>query len=83
MSLECARLAAGGALALTEDVLADRLQNGIALVRPPGHHAMKEEINGFCLCNNVAIAARHAIENLGINRVLIVDFDVHHGMFNN
>jgi histone deacetylase 6 len=56
-----------------------QLMNGIALVRPPGHHAMTSEFNGFCLCNNVALAAQNAIDNLGVKKVLIVDFDAHHG----
>ena len=58
---------------------AGQITNGIALVRPPGHHAMTSEFNGFCLCNNVAIAAKNTVDNLGVKRVLIVDFDAHHG----
>ena len=60
-------------------LLAGDLTNGIALVRPPGHHAMTSEFNGFCLCNNVAIAAKNAIDNHGLKRILVVDFDAHHG----
>jgi histone deacetylase 6 len=78
-SLDSARLAAAAALDLTTAVVQGKLANGIGLVRPPGHHAMKNDVCGFSLCNNVAMAARHAVKNLGISRVLIVDFDVHHG----
>lgn len=78
-SWEAARLAAGGLIALTEAVLDGRVENGFALVRPPGHHASPNRGMGFCLINNVAIAARAALEEKGLKRVLIVDFDVHHG----
>ena len=56
-----------------------RVRNGFGLVRPPGHHATKSDLCGFSLCNSVAIAARHALSNLNVAKVLIVDFDVHHG----
>ena len=79
-SERAARLAAGGALAVSSAVAEGRVQNGLALVRPPGHHAMKEEFNGYSLFNSVAVAARNAVKNCGVGRVLIVDFDVHHGM---
>lgn len=78
-SWEAARLAAGGLISLMEAVLDGRVQNGFALVRPPGHHACPNLGMGFCLINNVAIAARAALEEKGVTRVLIVDFDVHHG----
>jgi acetoin utilization deacetylase AcuC-like enzyme len=81
-SFEVARLAAGGALAAVEAVLAERgpgLHAAFALVRPPGHHAVADQPMGFCLFNNIAIAARHACEHHGLERVLIYDFDVHHG----
>jgi acetoin utilization deacetylase AcuC-like enzyme len=73
-SWEAACLAAGGLIDLCEAVLAGDLQNGVALVRPPGHHAERARAMGFCLFNNVAIAARFLRR-----RVLIVDWDVHHG----
>ena len=74
-----ARLAAGGLCGVVEAVLTGQARNGFALVRPPGHHATPERGMGFCLYNNVAIAARAAQGEHGIERVLIVDFDVHHG----
>ena len=78
-SMEAAMLAAGSAVELCEAVVKGEIQNGLAIIRPPGHHAMKEEMCGFCLCNNVAIAAKNAKKNLGVERIIIVDFDVHHG----
>jgi len=78
-SLEIARLAAGGLLAAVDEVLAGRLRNAFAVVRPPGHHATPKKGMGFCLFNNVAIAARHAQAKHGVGRVLIADWDVHHG----
>jgi acetoin utilization deacetylase AcuC-like enzyme len=78
-SLEIARLAAGGLLATVDEVLAGRVRNAFAVVRPPGHHATPKKGMGFCLFNNVAIAARHAQKKHGVGRVLIADWDVHHG----
>jgi len=78
-SYEAARMAAGGVLAALEDVLAGRIDNGFALVRPPGHHALPSRGMGFCLFNNVAVAAHHALTFDQIERVFITDFDVHHG----
>jgi acetoin utilization deacetylase AcuC-like enzyme len=78
-SYEAALKAAGGLVDLTAAVLEGRLDNGFALVRPPGHHALEGRGMGFCLFNNVALAAYAALEVHGLDRVLIVDFDVHHG----
>jgi acetoin utilization deacetylase AcuC-like enzyme len=77
-SWEAARLAAGGLLELCEAVLAGEVDNGVALVRPPGHHAERAQSMGFCLFNNVAIAAAH-LRRRGIARILVVDWDLHHG----
>ncbi|CAN7192920.1 MULTISPECIES: histone deacetylase family protein [unclassified Variovorax] len=74
-----ARRAAGAAIAATDAVIAGELDNAFCAVRPPGHHACRDKAMGFCFLNNVAIAARHAIEEHGLERVAIVDFDVHHG----
>jgi acetoin utilization deacetylase AcuC-like enzyme len=76
-SFDVALLAAGGAITAVDAVL-DNLDSAFALVRPPGHHATPSKSMGFCIFNNIAIAARHA-QKRGKNRVLIVDWDVHHG----
>ncbi len=73
------RRAAGAAVAATDAVLDGRATNAFCAVRPPGHHATRDRAMGFCFFNNVAIAARHALEVRGLERVAIVDFDVHHG----
>lgn len=78
-SWEVAKAAAGCAIAATEAVVKGEDLTAFCLVRPPGHHANAGAGRGFCVLNNVAIAARHARERLGIKRVLIVDWDVHHG----
>ncbi len=78
-SYETALLASGGFLALVDSILAGEADNGFALVRPPGHHAEADRAMGFCLFNSVAIAARSLQERFGLDRVLIVDWDVHHG----
>ena len=71
--------AAGAAVAATDAVIDGRLSNAFCAVRPPGHHAMHNRTMGFCFFNNVAVAARHALDVRGLERVAIVDFDVHHG----
>ena len=71
--------AAGGACALGEALLAGEAATGFCALRPPGHHAEPAQAMGFCLFNNVAVAARHALDSLGARRVLILDWDVHHG----
>jgi acetoin utilization deacetylase AcuC-like enzyme len=71
--------ASGAALAATDAVIAGELSNAFCAVRPPGHHACRSRAMGFCIFNNVAIAARYALERHGLQRVAIVDFDVHHG----
>nr|XP_045219312.1 polyamine deacetylase HDAC10 isoform X10 [Macaca fascicularis] len=78
-TFHCARLAAGAGLQLVDAVLTGAVQNGLALVRPPGHHSQRAAANGFCVFNNVAIAAAHAKQKHGLHRILIVDWDVHHG----
>jgi acetoin utilization deacetylase AcuC-like enzyme len=78
-SWKAALRAAGAAVAATDAVIAGELDNAFCAIRPPGHHARPTEPMGFCLFGNVAIAARHALEVHGLQRVAIVDFDVHHG----
>jgi acetoin utilization deacetylase AcuC-like enzyme len=78
-SYEVALLAAGGVLAAVDAVAAGRARNAFCAVRPPGHHALRDRAMGFCLFNNVAIAARYAQGKHGFAKVLIADWDVHHG----
>ncbi|MBN2284704.1 MAG: histone deacetylase [Deltaproteobacteria bacterium] len=78
-SYETALLAAGGFLNAVERVAAGELRNAFALVRPPGHHAEADGAAGFCIFNNIAIGARLALKKLRMERVLIVDWDLHHG----
>ncbi|CAF3550340.1 unnamed protein product [Adineta steineri] len=78
-TFDAAKLAVGGSLNLLDSIMTNQCRNGFALVRPPGHHASKNEINGFCLFNNVVITAKAAIEKYNAQRVLILDWDVHHG----
>jgi acetoin utilization deacetylase AcuC-like enzyme len=76
---DAALRAAGAALAATDAVIAGEMRNAFCAVRPPGHHASRDKASGFCFFNNVAIAARYALERHGLKRVAIIDFDVHHG----
>lgn len=78
-SYQAAVNAAGGVIAATEQVVSGSLNAAFALVRPPGHHATRDRAMGFCLFNNIAIAAAYALEHLGLERIVIIDFDVHHG----
>jgi acetoin utilization deacetylase AcuC-like enzyme len=78
-SYEAACLAAGGVLQLADMLVSSEIKNGFALVRPPGHHAEKNKAMGFCLFNNIAIGARYLEKKHGLRRILIVDFDLHHG----
>ncbi|QQK75779.1 class II histone deacetylase [Salicibibacter cibarius] len=78
-SYEIACLSAGGGIAAVDKVMSGEVDNAYALTRPPGHHAEEDKGMGFCLFNNVAIAARYARKTYGLNRVMILDWDVHHG----
>ena len=78
-SADVARLAAGGAIAMADGIVAADVENGFVLSRPPGHHAERGMALGFCLFNNVAIAARYLQRAHGLDKILILDFDVHHG----
>ena len=78
-SYEVALLAAGGLLKAVDSIMEGKIQNGFAIVRPPGHHAEVAQAAGFCLFNNVAIGAEYLIKRHGLKRILIVDWDLHHG----
>ncbi|OQV25500.1 Histone deacetylase 6 [Hypsibius exemplaris] len=78
-SEECAYDAAGSTISLVAHVFMDKVKNGLAVVRPPGHHASPAESNGFCIFNNVAVAAKYLMDMKNAERILIVDWDVHHG----
>lgn len=78
-SYDTALLAAGGGLDVVDRVMSGEIDNGFAAVRPPGHHAESNRAMGFCLVNNIAVAAAHALAHHGLERVMIIDWDVHHG----
>ncbi len=78
-SYDAALLAAGGVCRAIDDVVSGKVNNAFALVRPPGHHAEADRPAGFCLFNNIAIGARYGTGKYGLKRVLIVDWDLHHG----
>jgi acetoin utilization deacetylase AcuC-like enzyme len=78
-SYEAALRAAGGAVRLVDMLLSGEAPTGLSALRPPGHHAEPSRAMGFCLFDNVAVAARHALEAHGLERVLVLDWDVHHG----
>jgi acetoin utilization deacetylase AcuC-like enzyme len=78
-SYEVALLAAGGLLEAADWIMARKVGNAFALVRPPGHHAEASQAKGFCIFNNIAIAAQYLVEKWGLRRILIVDWDLHHG----
>lgn len=78
-SREAAYLAAGAALNAVDAVMTGIVDSAFSLARPPGHHATRDRAMGFCLINNIAVAAQYAIDRYGLERVLVMDFDVHHG----
>lgn len=78
-SYEVALLAAGGLLKAIDLVMDGKIQNGFAIVRPPGHHAEASRAMGFCLFNNIAVGAEYLVQNHGIKRILVIDWDLHHG----
>ena len=78
-TFETALLAAGGGLKAVELIMEGRIRNAFALIRPPGHHAEAGRAMGFCFFNNIAVAAEHLIQKFGCRKVLIADWDVHHG----
>jgi len=78
-SYEAALLAAGGAIRAADMILDGEVDDAFALVRPPGHHAERHHAAGFCIFNNIAVAAEHLIRRRGLRRVLIADWDLHHG----
>ena len=79
LSYETALLAVGGLLEACRAVMEGKIQNGFALIRPPGHHAEASQSMGFCLFNNVAVAAEYLLKNFGLERILVIDWDLHHG----
>jgi acetoin utilization deacetylase AcuC-like enzyme len=79
LSYQTALLASGGICQTLDEIFSGQIQNGFCAVRPPGHHAKISQGMGFCLINHVAVAARYAQENYGVQRIAIIDWDVHHG----
>jgi len=75
----CSRLSCGGVIELLKEITLQNVRNGIAIVRPPGHHAVHDQPMGFCFFNNVAVAVKKMTHKYGIKKVLILDWDVHHG----
>ena len=78
-TLDSALLSAGNVISVVDAVCNDEAQKGVAIVRPPGHHAEKDDACGFCIFNNAAVAAQYACQSHDLKRILIVDWDVHHG----
>ncbi len=78
-SYDAAVYAAGGVIVATDEVMESKVKNAFALVRPPGHHATLDRAMGFCIFNNIAIAAKYALSRYKLDRIAIIDFDVHHG----
>lgn len=78
-SFDIALLAAGSCIRLADDVINNKIDNGFALIRPPGHHAEMSMAMGFCLFNNIAVSARHLQHEHGLDKIAIIDWDVHHG----
>ncbi len=78
-TFEAALLAAGGGVGAVDRIMAGTTDNAFVLCRPPGHHAEFERAFGFCFINNIAVAASHLIRNQGLSRVMIIDYDAHHG----
>ena len=78
-SFKAALRAAGGALAAVDHVMGEKVVNAFAALRPPGHHAEKAQAMGFCIFNNIAIAARYLQKRYAVEKILIIDWDVHHG----
>ncbi|WP_020558640.1 histone deacetylase family protein [Thiofilum flexile] len=78
-TLSAARHAAGAAIQAVDLVMAGKHRHTFCAIRPPGHHAYPDHSSGFCIFNNIAVAAKHALDHYGLERVAIIDFDVHHG----
>jgi acetoin utilization deacetylase AcuC-like enzyme len=72
---KASRFALGSSIELAEAIMTDKIDNGFAIIRPPGHHAMHDEPNGYCYFNNAAVVARIAIDKYKLERVLIIDWD--------